>query len=119
MLHEHLQCGFGCGCSAGQASQKIISANYGAGNFEITRKILTFSILTTVFFRMLRTALSMSVPNLYIKVFMSPSPEILNTAPKIMGTYALSFMLLPFNIFSIYYFQAIIKQKAAGINADT
>ena len=61
----------------------------------------------------------MSVPNLYIKVFMSPSPENLNTAPKIMRTYALSFMLLPFNIFSIYYFQAIIKQKAAGINADT
>lgn len=39
-----------CAYSADQASQTIISANYGAGNFEITRKTLTFPILTTVFF---------------------------------------------------------------------
>ena len=34
-------------------------------------------------------------------------------APTIVRTYALSFLLLPFNIFSTYYFQAIMKPKAA------
>ena len=34
-------------------------------------------------------------------------------APTIVRTYALSFLLLPFNIFSTYYFQAIMKRKAA------
>lgn len=36
-------------------------------------------------------------------------------APAIVRTYALSFLLLPFNIFSTYYFQAIMKPKAAFV----
>ena len=62
-----------------------------------------------------RTALSMACPNLYIRIFMSPTPEILQTAPSIVRAYALSFLLLPFNIFSTYYFQAIMRAKAAFI----
>ena len=36
-------------------------------------------------------------------------------APAIVRAYALSFLLLPFNIFSTYYFQAIMKPGAAFI----
>ena len=36
-------------------------------------------------------------------------------ALTIVRTYALSFLLLPFNIFSTYYFQAIMKPKAAFV----
>lgn len=36
-------------------------------------------------------------------------------APAIIRTYALSFLLLPVNIFSTYYFQAIMRPKAAFI----
>lgn len=63
----------------------------------------------------LATALSMLCPNLYIRIFMSPTPEILRIAPAIIRTYALSFLLLPLNIFSTYYFQAIMRPKAAFI----
>ena len=42
-----------------------------------------------------------------------PSSE--RMAPTIVRTYALSFLLLPFNIFSTYYFQAIMKPKAAFV----
>lgn len=73
--------------------------------------IRTRSAAKTVF----RTALSMACPNLYIRIFMSPTPEILQTAPSIVRAYALSFLLLPFNIFSTYYFQAIMRAKAAFI----
>lgn len=41
--------------------------------------------------------------------------SIMDMAPAIVRTYALSFLLLPFNIFSTYYFQAIMKPKAAFI----
>lgn len=41
--------------------------------------------------------------------------SIVDMAPAIVRTYALSFLLLPFNIFSTYYFQAIMKPKAAFI----
>ena len=36
-------------------------------------------------------------------------------ATAIVRTYALSFLLLPFNIFSTYYFQAIMKPHAAFV----
>ena len=57
----------------------------------------------------------MAFPNAYIRIFMTPTPEILDMAPAIVRTYALSFLLLPFNIFSTYYFQAILKPKAAFV----
>ena len=57
----------------------------------------------------------MACPNVYIRIFMAPTPEILNMAPAIVRTYALSFLLLPFNIYSTYYFQAIMKPRAAFI----
>ena len=46
---------------------------------------------------------------------MNPTPEILTIAPAIIRAYALSFLLLPFNIFSTYYFQAIMRPGAAFI----
>lgn len=46
---------------------------------------------------------------------MSPTETILAMALSIIRTYAISFLLLPFNIFSTYYFQAILQPKAAFI----
>ena len=42
-------------------------------------------------------------------------PCFLRAAPAIIRTCAVSFLLLPFNIFSTYYFQSILKTKAAFI----
>ena len=104
-----------CAYSVGQASQPIVSTNFGAGKGERIRQTLRLALMTTAFFGVFWTALSMACPNLYIRIFMAPTPEILGMAPAIVRTYALSFLLLPFNIFSTYYFQAIIKPKAAFI----
>lgn len=59
------------------------------------------------------TALSLAQPNLYIRIFMWPTAAILAMAPGIVRTYAVPFLLLPLNIFSTYYFQAILKPDAA------
>ena len=104
-----------CAYSVGQASQPIISTNFGAGKGERIKETLRLALWTTIFFGVLWTALSMICPNVYIRIFMAPTPEILAMAPAIIRTYALSFLLLPFNIFSTYYFQAIMKPKAAFI----
>ena len=56
---------------------------------------LRFSLWATTFFGVFWTVLSMIGPNLYIRIFMSLTPEILNIAPAIIRTYALSFLLLP------------------------
>lgn len=46
---------------------------------------------------------------------MEPTAEILAIAPGIIRTYGLSILLLPLNIFSTYYFQAIMKPSAAFV----
>ena len=104
-----------CAYSVGQAAQPIISTNFGAGRGERIRETLRLALWTTAFFGVFWTALSMACPNLYIRIFMTPTAEILAMAPAIIRTYALSFLLLPFNIFSTYYFQAIMKPKAAFV----
>jgi putative MATE family efflux protein len=104
-----------CAYSVGQAAQPIISTNFGAGRGERIRETLRLALWTTAFFGVFWTALSMAFPNVYIRIFMAPTAEILEMAPAIVRTYALSFLLLPFNIFSTYYFQAIMKHAAAFV----
>lgn len=104
-----------CAYSVGQAAQPIISINYGAGKGGRIRETLRLALYTTAAFALFWTALSFAAPNLYIRVFMRPTPAILSIAPGIIRVYALSFLLLPFNIFSTYYFQSIMQPRAAFI----
>ena len=104
-----------CAYSVGQASQPIISTNFGAGKEARSRETLRYALWTVIFFGVFWTAPSVACPNLYIRIFMSPTETILAMAPAIIRAYAISFLLLPFNIFSTYYFQAILQPKAAFI----
>lgn len=111
-ISTFVQC---CAYSVGQASQPIVSVNFGAGNGRRIQETLHLALWTTAFFGVFWTSLSLICPNLYIRIFMNPTAEILKIAPAIVRTYALSFLLLPFNIFSTYYLQAIMKPRAAFI----
>ena len=102
-----------CAYSVGQAAQPIISTNYGAANGKRITETLRLALITAAFFGIFWTVFSMICPNLYIRIFMNPTEKILSMAPAIIRIYAVSFLLLPFNIFSTYYFQAIMKPGAA------
>lgn len=101
--------------SVGQASQPIISTNYGAGKGDRIRETLHYSLITCIFFGVFWTLLCLAVPNFFVRIFMNPTESILETAPAIIRTYSLSFLILPYNIFSTYYFQAVIKPKTAFV----
>lgn len=73
-----------CAYSVGQAAQPIISTNFGAGRGERIRKALRLALWTTAFFAAFWTALSMACSNLYIRIFMAPTEEILAIAPAIV-----------------------------------
>ena len=98
-----------CAYSVGQAAQPIISTNFGAGKGDRIRETLKYALWTVAFFSLFWTLLSLAVPNFYTRIFMSPTEEILQIAPGIIRRYSLSFLLLPLNIFSTYYFQAVMK----------
>lgn len=55
------------------------------------------------------------VPNGFVRIFITPTDSILSIAPGIIRRYGISFLLLPFSIFSTYYFQAMMKPSTAFV----
>lgn len=111
-ISTFVQC---CAYSIGQASQPIISTNYGAGKRERIAQILKYALGTAAVFGLIWTALAVFAPNLFVRIFMTPTEEILAIAPGIIRSYGISFLLLPFNIFSTYYFQALMRPKTSFV----
>lgn len=111
-ISTFVQC---CAYSVGQAAQPVISVNFGAKTGGRIKETLEYALYSVAFFSVFWTALSLLVPNLFVQIFMTPTEEILNIAPTIIRTYGLSFLLLPLNIFSTYYFQALMKPRTAFI----
>lgn len=111
-ISTFVQC---CAYSVGQAAQPIISVNFGARQGNRIRETLKYALGSAGFFSLFWTVLSLAMPLLLIKVFMEPSQEIVRMAPTIIRSYSLSFIFLPFNIFATYYFQAVMKPKAAFV----
>ena len=111
-ISTFVQC---CAYSVGQAAQPIISFNFGAGKWQRIQDTLRYALYTAAAFSIFWTTLSLLCPNLYIYIFMKPTEAILQMAPAIIRAYSLSFLLLPLNIFSTYYFQALMKPRAAFV----
>lgn len=103
-------------CSAygiGQAVQSIISSNFGTKNGERVKEMLKLNIITSFVLGLICTLIVIAILNLIINVFMSPIEEVLAIVPRIMRIYAISFILLPYNVYATYYFQAILKEKVS------
>ncbi len=111
-ISTFVQC---CAYSVGQAAQPIISTNYGAGRSDRIKETLKYSLFTVAAFSLFWTILSCAAPGMCVRIFMQPTENILAIAPSIIRTYSISFLLLPLNIFSTYYFQSILKPKAAFV----
>ena len=111
-ISTFVQC---CAYSIGQASQPIISTNLGAGKGERINQILKYALGTTAVFGLIWTALAEFAPTLFVNIFMTPTENILAIAPNIIRSYGISFILLPLNIFSTYYFQALMKPATSFV----
>lgn len=111
-ISTFVQC---CAYSIGQASQPIISVNYGAGERRRIGEILGYALATAAAFGVIWTIAAELIPNGFVRIFMTPTDSILSIAPGIIRRYGISFVLLPFNIFSTYYFQAMMKPATAFV----
>ncbi|MDE7047437.1 MAG: multidrug transporter MatE [Lachnospiraceae bacterium] len=105
-INTFVQC---CAYSIGQASQPMLSMNFGAGKGERIVQILKYALETAAVFGLIWAVLAALFPNFFVRIFMTPTEEILVLAPDIIRSYGISFLLLPFNIFSTYYFQALMR----------
>ncbi|MBS6366670.1 MAG: polysaccharide biosynthesis C-terminal domain-containing protein [Clostridiales bacterium] len=102
-----------CGYSVGQAAQPLLSINYGAGKWDRTAQILKYAAMSAGVFGILWCLVVLLAPNGFVHLFMAPTAEVLAIAPHILRTYGLSFLLLPFNVFSTYYFQSLMRPGAS------
>lgn len=99
--------------SVGQAAQPLFSINFGARKWDRIRQTQTCAIRSVIVFSLFWTGVSMAFPEQIVRIFMDATPGVLEIAPAIIRIYATSFLLLPFNIYSAYYFQSILRARAA------
>lgn len=104
-----------CAYGTGQAAQPIISQNFGSKNYPRIRECLKYGIVTSIIIGVFWTIITILIPNSFVHLFMDPTEEVLQIAPKIIRTYSISYLLLVINIFITYYLQAIMKSKGSLI----
>ena len=111
-ISTFVQC---CAYSVGQAAQPILSSNYGAKLGNRIKETLRYALDTVTFFALFWTILVLLFPDKFISIFMTPTDQIMEIAPAIIRCYGVSFLLLPFNIFSTYYFQALLRPQVSFV----
>ena len=84
-------------------------------NWERIKETRKYSLWTVAVFGVLWTVAVLLFSNTFVKVFMSPTDNVLRIAPGIMQVYGLAYLLLPLNIFATYYFQSVMQPKTALI----
>ena len=104
-----------CAYSVGMAMQPIASLNYGAEQGKRVVSVLRCALWTAAGFGVLWLLIAMSAPNLLARIFMQPTEAVLDIAPGITRIYGLSFLLLPLNVSSTFYFQAILRPRTAFV----
>ena len=102
-----------CGYGVGQAAQPILSINFGAGQWKRISQVLKYAVLSAGGFGLLWLLVELLFPNGIVRIFMTPTEAVLAIAPQILRSYGLSFLLLPFNVFSTYYFQSVMRPGAS------
>ncbi len=105
-ISTFVQC---CAYGIGQAAQPILSTNFGAEKKERIRLLLRYNLISVAAVSGFWVALTMAIPQAFVYLFMAPTESVLIAAPGIMRTYCASFLILPLNIYSTYYFQAVMK----------
>ncbi|ONI44158.1 multidrug transporter MatE [Candidatus Epulonipiscioides gigas] len=113
-ISTFVQC---CAYGIGQASQPILSTNFGANQFNRIKELFKYNVVSLIILSLAWVIVTMSFPNIFVYAFMKPTIDVLEIAPTIIRLYCMSFLLLPFNIYATYYFQSILKANIAFIIA--
>lgn len=111
-ISTFIQC---CAYGIGQASQPILSINFGAKKMDRIRLLVRYNLISVAVVSGIWVVLTQAFPNAFVYLFMVPTESVLAIAPAIIRSYCLSFFLLPLNIYSTYYFQSIIKSVTSFV----
>lgn len=103
-----------CLCNGvSQASQPLISVNYGAGHTNRVNRIRKTGMLTGFLLCAVVGALGLIFPRFFVNIFVTPNEAILALAPDAIGIYFTSFFVIGVNMFIISYFQSTLRPGAS------
>lgn len=103
------------GYAIGQASQPLISENFGAGKINRVKKFIKYGIGTSFIISILLVIVLEIFPKDILCLFLHVEKDslILSLCSSIERKYFLSFIFLCFNVFTTYYLQSTLKAKLA------
>ncbi len=105
------------GYAVGQASQPLLSENIGKQNMKAVKTYLRYGIISSIIIALLVFGVLESLSPVLLKVFIKAENGTLemNLGVKVLHTYFISFIFIIFNVYSIYYFNSILKKNIALI----
>lgn len=92
-----------------QAAQPIIATNYGARKIDRVNKTVKLSLISAAAVNAAFTVLGIFAPELLVKIFINPTPQVLEIAKPAITVYAVSFILASLNVALGNYFQGVIR----------
>mgnify|MGYP001264867784 CR=1 FL=1 len=101
------------GYAVGEASQAIMSVNYGAGQFGRISQTFRYASVTSLLLGIICALPGECFPGLLTELFMKTTPDVTLIAPAILRKYMISYVLLIFNVNATYYFQSV---KRPGVS---
>ena len=96
-----------------QASQPIITMNYGANQFDRIKKVKRLGLLVAFLIGSAFALLGFLAPNFVIRVFVHPTDEIMKIAPMAIRIYFVSFIGCTLNMYLSNYCQSITNALLA------
>ncbi|MCD8088070.1 MAG: multidrug transporter MatE [Oscillospiraceae bacterium] len=93
----------------GQAIQPIASTNFGAGKTDRIGRLFRLSLVTVLCMGAAFVLIGELFPTGLMRLFMSPSEEVLAVAPGLVRRYFLVFLPLGITVLATYYLQSILR----------
>lgn len=98
---------------AGQASQPLISMNYGARKLDRVQAVWRMGLATVGCMGVLFMLLGELFPTQITRLFIAATPEVLAAAPLAFRCYFIFFIFLGISVLATYYLQSIMRERAA------
>jgi Na+-driven multidrug efflux pump len=99
----------------GQAVQPFLSANFSSGKYGRMRPFLHMAWMTCLFMELLFTAVGELFPELLIRLYTTPTDEVLALAPRMIRLYFLTYLFMGVSILCIYILQSTLQGGHAAI----
>lgn len=100
-------------CGVGQATQPLVSMNYGARQLDRVRSVLHMALASVAIMGVGFMLIGELLPTQITRLFIDATPEVLAAAPLAFHCYFIFFLFLGVSVLATYYLQSIMCRRAA------